>query len=183
MSEDKTHTETATAGAETTALETGGPDPTATTAAAPTGAEPAMDPHAQSLLTLANAMFRTALWPSLATLVAGVVLFGVVKGTSGALGALVGGALACFSSLLTLTLMRKTAAQGPHIAMAASLGGFVGKLLILLLVMTGLRGVAALDPKSLGITMIAVVVVAAGAEALAFRRTKLPTIIPADGPR
>ncbi|GLZ39117.1 hypothetical protein [Actinokineospora sp. NBRC 105648] len=141
---------------------------------------PEADPHTQALLTLARAMFRYALWPSLATLVLGAVVFGVLKGTPGVFGALVGGALACFSSLLTLALMRKTANQGPHIAMAASLGGFVGKLLVLLLVMTALRGVDALDPKSLGITMIAVVLVAAGAEALAFRRTKLLTIIPAN---
>ncbi|MGQ0840464.1 hypothetical protein [Actinokineospora sp.] len=149
------------------------------TAADPVAAEPVTDPHARALRTLATAMFRTALWPSLGTLVLGVALFGFLNGTAGALGALVGGALACASSLVTLLLMRKTASQGAHIAMAASLGGFVGKMLILLLVMTALRGVDALHAKSLGITMIAVVVVAAAAEAIAFRRTKLPTIIPA----
>ncbi|GAA3036699.1 hypothetical protein [Actinokineospora globicatena] len=142
-------------------------------------ATPRTDPHAQSLLTLANAMFRYALWPSLATIAIGAALFGVLNGTPGLLGALVGGLLAAGSSLLTLVLMRKTAHLGPHIGMAASLGGFVGKLLVLLLVMTALRGVDALHAKSLGITMVAVVVVAAAAEALAFRRTKLPTIIPA----
>ncbi|HVK19832.1 MAG TPA: hypothetical protein VM677_00565 [Actinokineospora sp.] len=137
------------------------------------------DPHARALRTLATAMFRYALWPSLASVVLGVVIFGILHGTKGALGALVGGSIACASSLLTLWLMRKTAGAGAHIAMAASLGGFVGKMLVLLLVMTALRDVAALHRLSLAITMIVVVVVAAGAEALAFRRTKLPTIIPA----
>lgn len=140
---------------------------------------PEIDPHARALRTLAEAMFRYALWPSIATVVVGVVIFGILKGTPGALGALVGGALACASSLLTLFLMRKSAAHGPHIGMAASLGGFVAKLFILLLVMTALRDVDALHRISLGLTMVAVVLVAAGAEALAFRRTKLPTIIPA----
>ncbi|WP_436491756.1 hypothetical protein [Actinokineospora sp. HUAS TT18] len=137
------------------------------------------DPHARALRTLASAMFRYALWPSLAAVVLGVVIFGILHGTKGALGALVGGSIACASSLLTLWLMRKTAGAGAHIAMAASLGGFVGKMLVLLLVMTALRDVEALHRLSLAITMIVVVVVAAGAEALAFRRTKLPTIIPA----
>ncbi|MDQ3577160.1 MAG: hypothetical protein M3443_06080 [Actinomycetota bacterium] len=141
--------------------------------------ETTIDPHTRSLLTLANAMFRYALWPSLGTVVLGVIVFGLIYGASGVFGAAVGGALACGSSLLTLFLMRKSANQGPHIAMAASLGGFVGKLFILLLVMTALRGVDALHAKSLAITMIAVVVVAATAEAFAFRRTPLPTIIPA----
>jgi ATP synthase protein I len=125
------------------------------------------NPHTEALLTLAGAMFRYAIWPSLAVGALGVLVFGLVNGGAGAFGAGVGAALAIASSLLTLFLMRKSANAGPHMAMAASLGGFV------------LKGVDALHPESLGITMIAVVVVAAGAEALAFRRTKLPTIIPA----
>ncbi|MBM7776510.1 hypothetical protein JOD54_006714 [Actinokineospora baliensis] len=140
---------------------------------------PEIDPHAKSLLTLANAMFRYALWPSLATIAVGAVVFALINGAPGLWGALVGGLLAAASSLLTLLLMRKTAHLGPHIGMAASLGGFVGKLLVLMLVMTALRGVDALHAESLGITMVAVVLVAAAAEAVAFRRTKLPTIIPA----
>lgn len=139
------------------------------------------NPHARAVVELAGAMFRTALWPSLGALVAGVVLFGLLNGAPGALGALVGGALAYASSLLTPFLMRKTAGLGPHIAMAASLGGFVGKLLVLLLVMTALRGVDALHPHSLGLTMVAVVLVSAAADAVAFRRAKIPTIVPAGG--
>jgi hypothetical protein len=137
------------------------------------------NPHTEALLTLAGAMFRYSIWPSIGVGVLGVVLFGLVNGMPGALGALIGAALAIGSSLLTLFLMRKSANAGPHMGMAASLGGFVGKLLILLLIMAALKDVAALHRESLGVTMIAVVVVAAAAEAIAFRRTKLPTIIPA----
>lgn len=137
------------------------------------------NPHTEALLTLAGAMFRYAIWPSLGVGVLGVVVFGLVNGGPGALGAAIGAVLAIGSSLLTLFLMRKSAGAGPHLAMAASLGGFVLKLLILLLIMAALKGVDALHRESLGITMIAVVVVAAAAEAIAFRRTKLPTIIPA----
>jgi ATP synthase protein I len=144
----------------------------------PNAHEP-IDPHAASVLKLANAMFRMSLWPSLATLVLGVVVAWIAVGTTGALGALVGGTIACLSSLLTVFLMRKTATQGPHIVMAASLGGFVGKMLVLLIVMTLLRGVDVLHARSLAFTMIAVVLVAAAADGVAFRRTKIPTIIPA----
>lgn len=137
------------------------------------------NPHTEALLTLAGAMFRYSIWPSLAVGVVGVVVFWLVNGMPGALGAGIGAALAIASSLLTLFLMRKSANAGPHMGMAASLGGFVLKLLLLLLIMAALKNVEALHRESLGITMIAVVIVAAGAEALAFRRTKLPTIIPA----
>lgn len=137
------------------------------------------NPHTESLLTLASAMFRYAMWPSLAVGVLGVVVFWLVNGGPGALGALIGAALAVGSSLLTLFLMRKSADAGPHMAMAASLGGFMVKLVILMLIMAALKGVDAVHRESFGITMIAVVIVAAGAEAMALRRTKLPTIIPA----
>lgn len=175
MSENRDHAQTSADADGTDTDRADGAD-----APAPRPAEPRIDPHAQSLMTLADAMFRTALWPSLGTAVAGIVLFGVINGLPGALGALVGGVLACASSLLTLVLMRKTAAQGPHVAMAASLGGSILKLFVLMLIMMGLRGIEALDSKSLGITMIAVVIVAAGAEAIAFRRTRLPTLIIAE---
>ena len=142
-----------------------------------------VSPHARAQLNLASAMFRYALWPSLATVALGAVLFGVLDGGAGAVSALVGGALACASSLITLVLMRLSANQGPHIGMAASLGGFVGKMLLLFVVMTLLRGVDGLLVKPLGLTMIAVVLVAAAAEAVAFRRTKLPTIVVPSGER
>ncbi|GAA4417197.1 hypothetical protein GCM10023148_15030 [Actinokineospora soli] len=137
------------------------------------------NPHTEALLTLASAMFRYAIWPSIAVGALGVVLFGLVNGAPGAVGAAIGAVLAIASSMLTLFLMRKSANAGPHIAMAASLGGFVLKLLLLLIIMMALKNVDALHRESLGITMIAVVLVAAAAEAIAFRRTKLPTIIPA----
>ncbi|WP_424188996.1 hypothetical protein ACOBQX_11620 [Actinokineospora sp. G85] len=135
-------------------------------------------PHGRALLTLAGAMFRYALWPSLATAVLGVVLFGVLRGGPGLVGALIGGALAIVSSLATLALMRATADLGPHFGLAASMGGMILKLALLTAVMLPMRGVEAVDSKALAITMIAVVLVTAAAEAIAFRKTKLPTIIP-----
>ncbi|WP_229787567.1 hypothetical protein [Actinokineospora fastidiosa] len=131
------------------------------------------------MLTLAAAMFRYSIWPSLGVGVVGVVVFGLINGMPGVLGAAIGAALAIGSSMLTLFLMRKSAGAGPHIGMAASLGGFILKLLLLLLIMAALKDVEALHRESLGITMVAVVVVAAAADAMAFRATKLPTIIPA----
>lgn len=133
--------------------------------------------HAESVLKLARAMLRYALWPALATVVAGITVGTLVAGFEGTLGALVGGIVAFASSLATLWLMRRTAAMNPMLVMAAALGGFVGKMLILLVVMMLLGNVDVLHTESLAYTMLAVVVVWAAADAVAFRRTKIPTLI------
>ncbi len=141
--------------------------------------EKTQNPHAQSVLTLADAMYRGALWPAVATVVVAVVVATVLTGLPGLFGALVGGAVAFGSSLVTLWMMRRTAAMEPMAVMAVALGGYILKVLVLLGVMMGLRGVGALQPKALAFTMLAVILVWAGAEFVAFRRTRIPTIIPA----
>jgi ATP synthase protein I len=137
------------------------------------------NPHAQSVLKLADAMYRGALWPGVATVVVGAVVSLVLVGLPGLFGAIVGGAVAFVSSLATLWMMRKTAAMEPMAVMAVALGGYIFKILVLLGVMMLLRHVGFLHSKALALTMLAVILVWAAAEFLAFRRTKIPTIIPA----
>ncbi|KAA5832756.1 hypothetical protein ABT337_12650 [Saccharopolyspora hirsuta] len=140
--------------------------------------EPTVNPHAETVRRLASAMLRTAVWPGLATVAIAAVVATALVGTTGLLGALVGGAVAFGSSLLTIWLMRFTGGMSPHFVMVAALGGYVGKMLVLLVVMTLLGGVEALHRESLAFTMLATVMVWAGAEVVAFKRTKIPTIVP-----
>ena len=76
--------------------------------------------------------------------------------------------------------MRKTANLNPVMVMTGALGGFVGKMIVLLLVMTVLREITWVHTRSLAYTMLAVVVVWAVMDTVAFRRTKLPTLIVGD---
>ncbi|MDA3628005.1 hypothetical protein OU415_21410 [Saccharopolyspora sp. WRP15-2] len=140
--------------------------------------EPTVNPHAETVRRLASAMLRTAVWPGVATVVVAAVVATALVGTPGLLGALVGGVVAFGSSLLTIWLMRFTGGMNPHFVMVAALGGYVGKMLVLLVVMTLLGGVEALHRESLAFTMLATVMVWAGAEVVAFKRTKIPTIVP-----
>ncbi|MER5390869.1 hypothetical protein [Saccharopolyspora sp. NPDC002686] len=140
--------------------------------------EPTVNPHAETVRRLASAMLRTAVWPGVATVAVAAVVATALVGTPGLLGALVGGVVAFGSSLLTIWLMRFTGGMNPHFVMVAALGGYVGKMLVLLVVMTLLGGVEALHRESLAFTMLATVMVWAGAEVVAFKRTKIPTIVP-----
>lgn len=145
------------------------------------GQAPADDPHAKAVLKLADAMLKATLMFASATIAVCVVVFAIVHGTDGLLGALVGGAVAFGSSLATIALMRFCAGMEPTVVMGIVLGSYVLKVLVLLGVMTALRQVSALHPMALAITMLAAFVMAAGAEMRAFKRTKIPTIIPSKG--
>jgi ATP synthase protein I len=133
--------------------------------------------HGEAVTRLADAMLRHALWPSVATAVVGIVVASVVNGVQGGVSALVGAVVAVGSSRATWWLMRRTAALNPMLVMAGALGGFVGKMVVLLVVMMVLRGFSWFHIESLAYTMLAVVIVWAAMDTVAFRRTKLPTLI------
>jgi hypothetical protein len=137
------------------------------------------NPHARSVLKLADAMLRATLIFALGTIIVAIAVFTILYGVQGLFGALVGGAVAFASSLATIGVMRFCAALDPMMVMAIVLGSYVVKVLVLLGLMTLLRGVHALHPYALAITMLAAFIVAAGGEMRAFKRTKIPTIIPA----
>ncbi len=133
--------------------------------------------HGEAVTRLADAMLRYAIWPAVATVVIGIVVASVLHGVQGGVSALIGGIVAFASSMATWLLMRKTAALNPMMVMTGALGGFIGKMIILLLVLMVLREITWLHTQSLAYTMLAVVIVWAAMDTVAFRRTKLPTLI------
>ncbi|MBB5155301.1 hypothetical protein [Saccharopolyspora phatthalungensis] len=153
------------------------PTPAESTGSAGEHAEP-VNPHAEIVRKLAAAMLRTAVWPGVATVAIGAIVATVLVGVPGLIGALVGGVVAFASSLLTIWLMRFTGGMSPHFVMVAALGGYIGKMIVLLVVMTLLGGIDMIHRESLAFTMLATVMVWAGAEVVAFKRTKIPTVVP-----
>ncbi|GAA2778396.1 hypothetical protein [Saccharopolyspora taberi] len=138
----------------------------------------AENPHAESVQRLAAAMLRTAVLPGAVTVALGAVVATVLVGVTGLVGALIGGVVAFASSLLTIWLMRTTGGMNPMFVMVAALGGYIGKMVVLLVVMTLLGGIEAIHRESLAFTMLATILVWAGAEVVAFKKTKIPTIVP-----
>lgn len=133
--------------------------------------------HGEAVTRLADAMLRYAIWPAVVTAVIGIVVASIMYGARGGVAALVGAIVAVASSLGTWWLMRKTADKNPMMVMTGALGGFIGKMIILLLVLMALREITWLHTRSLAFTMLAVVIVWAAMDTVAFRRTKLPTLI------
>jgi ATP synthase protein I len=134
-----------------------------------------------TLRALAAAMFRGAAAAAAVTWTASAVVAAVLGGLPGALSAAVGGALAVASSLLTLWLIRRTAAQAPQVVMIASLGGFLLKMIVLLAALSLLGRIEGLDRTALALTMLAVFLVVAGAEAVASARMRTYSVDPGAG--
>ncbi len=137
------------------------------------------NPHAKVVLQAANAMTKASLLFTPPVVLVCIVVFTILNGVTGLVGSVIGGVLAILSALATLGMMRFSAGMDPMFVMVIALGGYVFKILILFAALTLLRGVTWLHPMSLGITMIAAILVAAAVEFAAFRKTKIPTIIPA----
>ena len=136
------------------------------------------NPHAKVVLQAARAMTKASLLVTPPAVVVCIALFSILNGMPGFLGSLVGGVLAMLASLSTLGMMKFSAGQDPMFVMVIALGGYVVKVVLLFGALTLLKGVTALHPMSLGITMIVAIMLAAAAEFAAFRKTKIPTIIP-----
>jgi ATP synthase protein I len=137
------------------------------------------DPHAAMVRKLADAMLRGAIWWGVGVAAIGMIFFGIVYGLPGVLGALVGGAVAVTSGILTLLLMRSTSRVPVQMIMGIALLGFIGKTALMLVVMLSLKNVALLHPKALAYTMLVTLVVWTAAETRAYAKQKLPTVIPA----
>ncbi|ASU77795.1 hypothetical protein CDG81_05160 [Actinopolyspora erythraea] len=135
------------------------------------------NPHARTVRRLAAAMLRAAVLPGALAVLLCTVVAAFLVGTPGLLGGLIGGAVAFGSSLLTLWLMRSTADFHPMFVMVAALGGYIGKMVVLFVVVTLLRGLDFVDVRSVALTILATVLVWTAAEVHGFRRTRTPTIV------
>jgi ATP synthase protein I len=135
--------------------------------------------HRDVYLAMVRATFRGAVWGTVVAALLGVLLAGAFVGWHGVFGALVGGALGVGSFLLTQLFMRQFAAVNMNMLMVAMLGGFLAKMLVLFAALKLLGQVAELHRMSLALTLLATIIVSGTIEALAFRKTQVPTIIPA----
>ncbi|WP_433869899.1 hypothetical protein [Saccharopolyspora sp. CA-218241] len=139
---------------------------------------PRVNPHAQTVRTLSDAMLRTAALPVGGTVLIAAAIGFAVAGVPGIAAAVTAGVVTTGASLFTMGLMRVTAPMAPSMAMGAVLGGFFVKMFVLLLTMSALSGVDAVHSGTLAATFGVMVLVWAAAQLVAFRRTRTPTVIP-----
>ncbi|MFC6093324.1 hypothetical protein Q5530_28805 [Saccharothrix sp. BKS2] len=137
--------------------------------------------HEKVVQRLAGEMFRGALWAALGTIAVAAVVWTVLAGVPGLVSSLIGGALACLSSVATLLVMRKTAALPLQFIMIAAFAGFLGKLVLLVVVMLLVRRFPVLHDDALALTMVATIVVATFMEVRASKRSRSQMVVPTPG--
>lgn len=131
-----------------------------------------------TVLRFAAAMLRPALWSTLAVGLVSLVVAGLLAGVAGALGALAGTALVIGCCWLNVAVMRWTAAAQPVVVMAAGIGGYCTKFLILLGLLVVLRGTDFFDMRAFGLSVLVAVSVWTLAELIGFVRAKVSTVTP-----
>lgn len=129
--------------------------------------------QAQVIRRLSGSMARgAALVGGLVSLVC-VGVAALVAGLPGLYGAVLGGAVATGSALLTPVLMLRTTRLEPGHVMLASFAGMVGKAIIVLIVLFTVGSVPGLHRMSLAVTLLVVFVATTAAEAWAGSKLKV----------
>jgi hypothetical protein len=130
-------------------------------------------------------VFRTALRDVLvltaAVTVLGTVLGGVLVGTSGTLAGLVGGAVVLLVAGTTPLTMLRTAAASLTTAMAAVVGAWLVKTVIVLVAVVALRGSDAVDRRVFAWVVVTGLVCSVVTDARAVQAGRVPYVDPAAG--
>lgn len=133
--------------------------------------DPVPGPEAPLRAALRYGLFGLALLTVLALLIAGVV-----SGLAGLWGALLGAAIGGGFILTTVVAVLWGAKLPPTMAGAVMLGSWVGKLLILLVVVLVLNQFEFFDRVALFLTVVGALIIVLGAETYGVVKQKVPYV-------
>lgn len=134
-----------------------------------------------TVLRLATAMLRPALWSTVVVGLLAVLVASVPAGAAGALGAFLGTLLVVGCCWFNIVVMRWTAKAQPFTVMAAAIGGYCGKFVVLLTLLITLQGTTLFDMHSFALAILASAVSWTGGELVGFVRARVPTLTPVPG--
>lgn len=130
----------------------------------------------QALRALAADMRRAVLGAVAVVGPVAVVVCWFVAGSGGVLGAVLATAFGAGSALFTLWLMRRTAGREPRAVMLASFGGFLQKMIVLLVALMAADAIPLVHRMSLAVTLLVVLITVTAAEGWAAYRSRPPVL-------
>ena len=110
------------------------------------------------------------------------VLFAVLGGSKGLIGALVAVAVVALFFGISIVVVSRAARISPQAMMAAALGTFIVKMLLLIIFVGQFQNTTAFNPKAFGLTALACILAYSGAQVLWSMRLKALYVEP-DGER
>ena len=97
--------------------------------------------------------------------VAGAVVGGVADGSQGVLGAVIALAVVCVFFLVSFAALRRAAKVGPQAMMPVALGTYLGKIVVLVVLVALFRNSTVFNGRVFGLTAVACVLAWTGAQA------------------
>jgi ATP synthase protein I len=113
---------------------------------------------------------------------AAIVLAAVVAGGKGAVGAAIGVAIVALFFGISIVVVGRAARISPQAMMAAALGTFIVKIVLLLAFVGAFEDTTAFNPKAFGLTALACILAYTGAQVIWSMRLKALYVEP-DGER
>jgi ATP synthase protein I len=110
------------------------------------------------------------------------VLFTIIGGSKGLIGALIGVALVALFFGISVIAVGRAARVSPQAMMATAVGTYIVKILLLLIFIGQFQGTTAFDPKAFGLTALACILAYTGAQVIWSMRLKALYVEP-DGER
>jgi ATP synthase protein I len=114
--------------------------------------------------------------------VAAIVLAAVIAGGKGAVGAAIGVAIVALFFGISIVVVGRAARVSPQAMMAAALGTFIVKIVLLLAFVGAFEDTTAFNPKAFGLTALACILAYTGAQVTWSMRLKALYVEP-DGER
>lgn len=127
---------------------------------------------------LFSAMLRTALVPSSACGLVGVIVLWATRGPSGAIGSVGGVAVSLVFFVVGLLVMRRLSDGNPMTLMIAALAVFLGQIIFLGVIILALGNVTRLDGVAFGVGAFVVAIAWQVFQILAFVRSRRPVFEP-----
>lgn len=149
-------------------------------AASPEAAESpeVADTTETTVLRFVTAMLWPALWSTVAVGLLAVLVASLLSGAPGALGAFFGTLLVIGCCWFNIAVMRWTAKAQPVIVMAAAIGGYCGKFVVLLTLLIALEDTTLFDIRTFAWAILAAAVMWTAGELVGFLRARVATITP-----
>jgi len=107
-----------------------------------------------------------------------IVLGAVLAGTKGLIGALLGVALVIAFFGISVLVVGRAAKVSPQAMMAAAVGTFLVKILVLIILIGSFQNSTAFNDKIFGLTVIVCVIAYSAAQMISSIRLKIPYVEP-----
>lgn len=141
-----------------------------------------MTKHSSDLNSSSLQLIRKAAIPTILSAIFAVLVGGLAKGTSGAVGAAIGGAIVVIFFTIGQVVLNKVIKTNPSMAMSVAMLLYLVKVAVLFGLMLAFKHTTSFDTKVFASTILLCTLVWTGAEMWAFSTGKVLYVEPGSSP-